>query len=256
MTSVVARALPARVEVLAAIAIAWVLVLASQLTDAPAALRHDALAEGGLPPLAALGLFLVAWQAMVAAMMLPSALPLIGLFDRVSARQPGATPLRWTFLFGYGVVWAVFGALGLGLDGVVHKAVEAFAPLAERPWLVASAVLAGAGLFQFTDLKRQCLRECRNPAQYMVSHYRRGIAGAFRLGAGHGLFCLGCCWALMLVMFAAGVANLVWMATLTLVTLFERTGRDGERGVVPIGIGLLALSLLVAANPPWLPALW
>src|SRR5258706_540132 len=83
-------------------------------------------------------------------------------------------------------------------------------------WPIGGSVLIGAGLFQFSDLKDRCLSECRNPGAFLMKHYRRGAAEAFRIGRTHGLFCLGCCWALMLVAFAVGVANLAWMAVLTL----------------------------------------
>ena len=112
-----------------------------------------------------------------------------------------------------------------------------------------------AGAFQFSDLKERCLRECRHPGIYLMQHYRRGIVEAFRLGRGHGLFCLGCCWALMLVGFAAGVANLAWMVVLTLLMVFEKTGRGGDRASGPIGIGLLALGGLVFIDPGWVPPL-
>jgi predicted metal-binding membrane protein len=90
---------------------------------------------------------------------------------------------------------------------------------------------------------------CRHPGGYLLRHYRRGTGAAFRLGAGHGMFCVGCCWALMLVAFAAGVANLWWMAALTAVMVFEKTGPAGQRGVRPIGLGLIVLGILVLADP-------
>jgi predicted metal-binding membrane protein len=90
---------------------------------------------------------------------------------------------------------------------------------------------------------------CRHPAGYLLRYYRRGTSAAFRLGAGHGVFCVGCCWALLLVAFAAGVANLWWMAALTAVMVFERTGRGGRRGVRPIGLGLVALGVLTLPGP-------
>jgi len=113
---------------------------------------------------------------------------------------------------------------------------------------------AAAGAFQFSDLKERCLSKCRLPGPYMLAHYRRGASGAFRLGSGHGLFCLGCCWALMLVMFAAGVAVLWWMAALTAVMVYEKTGRYGRTLTPVVGLALLALSALAFAHTSWLPA--
>jgi predicted metal-binding membrane protein len=131
----------------------------------------------------------------------------------------------------------------------VHRLVDRWAWLAARPWVLGGAVLLLAGGFQFSKLKDRCLTVCRHPAGYLLQHYRRGPGGAFRLGAGHGVFCLGCCWALMLVAFAAGVATLWWMAALTAVMVFEKTGRGGRRGVRPIGLGLIVFGTLMLASP-------
>jgi predicted metal-binding membrane protein len=114
-------------------------------------------------------------------------------------------------------------------------------------------VLALAGAFQFSSLKDACLRQCRHPGAYLLRHYRRGVREAFELGRGHGLFCVGCCWALMLVMFAAGVANLWWMAALTAVMVYEKTGSGGRRAVPTTGLALLLFATLVLAHPGWLP---
>ena len=136
-----------------------------------------------------------------------------------AAVQPAAGPLFWAasrrrealaaFLGGYVLVWSVFGLAAFAGDGVVHALVRALPALEERPWLIAGGVLVTAGAFQFTPLKDACLEECRHPAIFLMRNYRRGTRAAFRLGRDHGIFCLGCCWALMLVMFAAGFANLV-----------------------------------------------
>jgi predicted metal-binding membrane protein len=186
---------------------------------------------------------------MIAAMMLPSSLPLVRLFSRASTNQPGPLRAKAAFLGGYAVVWTSFGAAAFLADLVVHRLVERSAWLATRPALSGGAVLLLAGAFQFSKLKDRCLAVCRHPAGYLLQHYRRGMGAAFRLGAGHGVFCVGCCWALMLVAFAAGVANLWWMAALTAVMVFEKTGRGGRRGVRPIGVGLIVLGLLMLAIP-------
>jgi predicted metal-binding membrane protein len=108
-------------------------------------------------------------------------------------------------------------------------------------------------VFQFSDLKDRCLRECRHPGPFLLQHYRRGAAGAFALGRRHGLFCLGCCWALMLVGFAVGVASLWWMAALTAVMVYEKTGRSGDQAVAPIGIALIVAGTLALVTPAWSP---
>jgi predicted metal-binding membrane protein len=235
--------------VLGAIAAAWAVAVAAEATGTAGALHHDALIEGGPPRWVALLLFLAAWQAMVAAMMLPSSLPLIRLFDVVSRAQEGAMRARAAFLGGYVAVWTGFGALAFLGDVAVHRAIGAVPALSERPWVVAGSVLAVAGAFQFSDLKERCLSKCRQPGPYLLARYRRGVGAGFRLGFGHGLFCLGCCWALMLVMFAAGVAALWWMAALTAVMVYEKTGRHGPALTPLVGGALLGLSAVAFAHP-------
>ena len=237
--------------VLLAIAAGWALAVTAELTGTAETLHHDTLIEGG-SAWAAL-LFLLAWQAMVAAMMLPSALPLIRLFDAVSRNQERPGLARGAFLAGYGAVWTGFGALALLGDSALHHTVDAIPWLSERPWFVAGGVLALAGAFQFSDVKDQCLSKCRQPGPYLLAHYRRGPEAGFRLGFGHGLFCLGCCWALMLVMFAVGVAVLWWMAALTAVMVYEKTGRHGRALTPVVGIVLLGLAAITFANLSWLP---
>jgi predicted metal-binding membrane protein len=229
-----------------AIAAAWAVAVAAEASGRT--LHHDALAGSGLPSWAALGLFLLAWQLMIAAMMLPSSLPLVRLFSRAGANQPRPLRAKAAFLGGYAVVWTAFGAAAFLGDLGVHRLVERWAWLAARPALLGGAVLLLAGAFQFSSLKDRCLTVCRHPAGYLLQHYRRGAAAAFRLGAGHGVFCVGCCWALMLVAFAAGVANLWWMAALTAVMVFEKTGRGARRGVRPIGLALIGLGILMLAS--------
>jgi predicted metal-binding membrane protein len=154
------------------------------------------------------------------------------------------------FLGGYATVWTSFGAAAFLGDMGIHRLVGRWEWLAARPSLIGGAVLMLAGAFQFSNLKDRCLRVCRHPAGYLLQHYRWGTSAAFRLGVGHGVFCVGCCWALMLVAFAAGVATLWWMAALTGVMVFEKTGRGGPRGVRPIGLGLLVLGTLMLAGSP------
>jgi len=236
--------------VVAAILGGWAFVVAAELWGAGHALHHDTLIESGLPRWAALALFLAAWQAMIAAMMLPSSLPLIALFSRAAANQPHPRRAFAAFIGGYAAVWSLFGAVAFIGDIGVHQAADAWLWLRERPWLISGSTLLLAGAFQFSSLKDRCLRECRRPEAFLVGRYARGLPAAFRTGWEHGLFCLGCCWALMLLMFATGVANLAWMGALTLVMVIEKTARAGERAVRVIGVVLLLLGALALAQPP------
>jgi predicted metal-binding membrane protein len=231
--------------VLVAIGLAWLLVIAAQLTGDATQLHHDALIHSSLPHIAALGLFLVTWQAMIAAMMLPSSLPLVRLFARAAAGQPQPGRAMAAFLGGYAAVWTAFGALAFTGDLAIHAAVDNWAWLSRHDYVIAGGALALAGAFQFSSLKDACLRQCRHPASYLLGNYERGALGGFRLGRGHGIYCLGCCWALMLVMFAAGVASLWWMALLTAVMVYEKTAPTGRRLVPVAGVAFLSLALLL-----------
>ncbi len=253
------RRAPRRIPVVipAAIAVAWALALVAQATGKAHLLHHDALIEGGPPLWVALPVFVLAWQVMVAAMMLPSTVPMIRMFGAASARVPHRGRTMAAFVGGYAAMWSLFGAVAfLGDDGL-HHLVDATPWLAAHPYVIGGSVLALAGAFQFSDLKERCLTECRHPGAFLMRYYRaRGERAAFAFGVRHGAFCLGCCWALMLLMFAVGVAHLWWMAALTAVMVYEKVGRHGDRLTLPIGFGLLALSLGVFLQyPAWLGSL-
>jgi predicted metal-binding membrane protein len=235
------------------IGVAWALAIAASATGRESTLHGHAVIEHGPPLWAAALLFVVAWQAMIAAMMLPSSLPLVRLFTATAGRQERANLVIMAFLGGYAAVWSVFGLLAFTGDLVVHRTVDATPSLAVRPWLIGASALLLAGAFQFTDLKDRCLSKCRQPGPFLLAHYRRGAGGGFELGLRHGLFCLGCCWALMLIMFAAGVAVLWAMAALTAVMVYEKTGRHGRQVARIGGVVLLVWGATVLAQPRWLP---
>ncbi|HEV8624544.1 MAG TPA: DUF2182 domain-containing protein [Acidimicrobiia bacterium] len=227
--------------VVTAIGVAWLLAVGARVAGRAGALGHDhLLGPGRVPLVVAVVLFLCTWQVMVAAMMLPSALPMVRLFNAVATGQERPDGALTAFLAGYAVVWTAFGAGALALDAALHRAVAATPWLAARPGLVGGAILGLAGAFQFSELKERCLHTCRHPGAWLLPRYRRGLAAAFRLGRAHGLFCVGCCWALMLVMFAAGVADLVLMAALTAVMTYEKVGRESALLTRVVGWTLLA----------------
>src|SRR5262245_5359158 len=158
---------------------------------------------------------------MTVAMMLPSSLPLVTLFRRAIARRADARGLLARLLLGYLAIWALFGMIAYLGDATLHRAIAA-APVAA--WLVAPAVALAAGAYQFTALKHACLERCRSPYSFLAAHWRGRQPGrdALRLGARHGLFCLGCCWTLMLLLFAVGGMNLGWMLGLAALMAAER----------------------------------
>ena len=233
------------VAIVIAIVLAWVVAIAAEAGGVAHYVHHDVLLEGGPPFAIALIAFLLAWQLMIAAMMLPSSLPLIRMFSAASKGQPRPGRALAGFLGGYALIWSAFGAFALVFDLGVHRSVDSWGWLNDHQWLIGGSVLAVAGVFQFTPLKDACLDKCRHPAQFMLRYYERGTAGGFRLGARHGAFCVGCCGALMLVMFAAGVASLIWMALLTGLMVHEKTRPAGRRAVPVTGVTLLAISSTV-----------
>ena len=179
-------------------------------------------------------------------MMLPSSLPLVRLFARGSAGQPRPRAAMAGFLGGYALVWTAFGALAFAAMSASTPRSTRAPGCSDHAWLIGGSVLALAGAFQFTTLKDACLDKCRHPGAFLIRFYRarRGAAasGSARATA---LFCLGCCWALMLVMFAVGVASLVWMAALTALMVYEKTRPSGARSVPVTGIALLGAAAVV-----------
>jgi predicted metal-binding membrane protein len=230
--------------------VAWVVALLSARTGNDRLLHHDAVIEGGsFPRPLALLLFLGAWQVMTIAMMLPSSAPMIGLFAQASRKQARPRQALLVFLAAYFVVWTGFAFVALEADTGLHRLVDRWRWLDERPWLIAGTVLLMAGLFQFSSLKERCLTACRNPVSFLWRHYQRGLRPAWELGLRHGVFCLGCCWALMLTMFAVGVGSVTWMAGLTGVMLIEKTASWGGRLSPIVGMVLLIWGSLVLLQP-------
>jgi predicted metal-binding membrane protein len=231
------------------IVLAWVAVVVAQFGAGRHLVDHDALlGHRGLPSLGALMMFALAWIVMVTAMMLPSAVPLIRLFTATAAQQPHPRSAGAAFVGGYLAVWTVFGWAALAFDGLVHHAVDTSPWLDAHHHFVAAGVLALAGVYQLSPLKDACLRTCRHPAAYLLTKYRRGTRAALRIGAGHGLFCLGCCWALMLVAFALGMTQLALMAGFTALMAYEKTGRHGVLVAEIAGLGLLIAAVAVATH--------
>jgi predicted metal-binding membrane protein len=232
--------------ILAGIAAAWAAAIAAQFAGVAALANHDALLTGDRPPLAlAVLIAILAWQVMIAAMMLPSSLPLVRLYSRATERAPQRGRSMTAFIGGYALIWSAFGLAAFGADASLHAAVNASPWLSDHDWWIGGSVLALAGGFQFTSLKDACLDKCRHPAQFLTRYYERGPGGGFRLGARHGAFCVGCCWALMLVMFAAGVASLIWMALLTALMVHEKTRPMGAKAIPVSGVALLGAASIV-----------
>lgn len=193
------------------------------------------------------------WWVMMVGMMIPSALPAILLHARVQRhhRPDVAEASRYGLLFavGYMVAWALF-SLGATTAQWGLTEVELLAPMSMTVGATAGAVLfVLAGLYQLSPLKSACLRHCRSPAEFLSSHYRPGGIGAFTTGAHHGLYCVGCCWLLMLLLFAGGVMNLLWVFVLAVFVLVEKLLPHGLWVARSSGVVMLAFAvwLLLAA---------
>ena len=183
---------------------------------------------------------------MMAAMMLPSAAPMV-LLHRVSLRGAGTVRSvlhSAVFVGGYLLVWASIGVV-VWLAG---RILEDVVPMDARPYGVA-AVLLAAGAYQLTPLKRACLRACRTPADFLVTHWYGGRLGAVRLGLAHGLYCLGCCWALMAVFVGAGAMGLAWALAVAAVVFAEKLLPRGMLVARLTGVALIMSAVVVAARP-------
>ena len=212
-------------------------------------LRHDYQPERLGAQLVALAGFALGWTLMTLAMMAPAAGALLAAFARVAAHRPRPLALRLGVACGFLGVWVATGCAFRALDGGVHAAVDRSAWLSARPELVAAAGLLVAGAFQFAPAKRRCLTACRSPGSFVYRRWGRGRAGrdALVIGASFGLSCVGCCWALMLVMFASSMSSFPLMSALTGVMASERARRIGDRLVRPLGAALVAAAIVVAA---------
>lgn len=207
----------------------------------------------GKPILLALASFLFMWSAMMAAMMLPSVTPMVLLFSRVSEqrRRNGTCNVPvWTFVVGYLIAWALLGFAAFAVMKLIQWGLEWKPGLHRYSSLAAGTTLIAAGLYQLSPFKDGCLRRCRSPLDFLMESWREGRGGALFMGAHHGLYCIGCCWGLMIVMFAVGLMNLAWMIGLTVVMSVEKLGRHGQWIGRVFGLLLIVGGLLFLYKGP------
>jgi predicted metal-binding membrane protein len=207
--------------------------------------------------LAGFAVFVALWTVMMVAMMLPAATPMILIFASARVRRDRRVVVpTWIFIAGYFVIWAAAGLLVYIVILAGTELVGRFASLDRSIWapLVLGGTLIIAGLYQFTPLKRACLRHCRSPLAFVAQHWREGRIGALKMGMHHGLYCLGCCWALFSVLVAAGTMSIAWMLLLTLVVFAEKLFPQAARTSIAVGLASIALGLLIASGAleaPW-----
>ncbi len=174
--------------------------------------------------LAHVALLVAMWVVMMAGMMLPSAAPTLLLYAAVVRSHDGThvTARTSAFAGGYLLVWCGFSVVATALQRLLSASLLLSPMMELRSRAVGGALLLAAGVYQITPAKRACLASCRAPAEFIARHWRQGNSGALRMGVIHGIYCLGCCWALMLLLFAGGVMNIYLIAAMTIFILVER----------------------------------
>jgi predicted metal-binding membrane protein len=226
-----------------AAAAAWV-VTADRMADMDAGPGTD---------LGTLGWFVGIWVVMMAAMMFPSVSPTVALYTRMKRSRDAAAPVL--FAVGYLAVWSAAGVAAYGVFRLGRAVLgDQLAWDAGGRWL-AGGTLIVAALYELTPAKNSCLSKCRSPLGFLMGSWRDGRAGALRMGAGHGLWCLGCCWALMAALFALGVMSLAWTAVVAGVIALEKTLPYRRAAVWGVTAFLVVLAIGVVAFPHDVPGL-
>lgn len=186
------------------------------------------------------------WAVMMVAMMLPSASPMVLLYARVvrqaesQGRTMRAAASIAAFASGYLTLWILFSALAVALQWGLEQMGVMSAMMSSSAALLSGALLIAAGIYQLTPLKTACLRHCRGGAAFLAAHWRKGVLGAWRMGLAHGVYCVGCCAVLMLLLFVGGVMNLVWIAGLTLFVAVEKLAPFGATAAKAMAVALIA----------------
>jgi len=182
------------------------------------------------------------WAVMMAAMMLPSALPMILAFTKLGGDVASAARAR-SFVAAYLLVWCAFSVAASFVQWALQAAGWVDPMIVSRSAGLTAGLLLIAGLYQFSPLKRICLSSCRTPMAFLLGEWRAGVSGAFVMGLRHGLFCLGCCWALMALLFVGGAMNLAWVAALSITVAVEKLAPHGERLAMMLGVALIVTGL-------------
>jgi predicted metal-binding membrane protein len=238
-----------------AVVSAWLVAFLAEATGDGALLHDHTVIGGGSALWLAVPGFLASWQVMVVAMMLPASLPALRVLEYAAAPMSRTPRVLAGFFGAYLLVWSGFGLFAFLGDIALNRLVEITPWVAARPWLIEAAVVAMAGAYQFLPPKRKSLEACRHPsAAAREADLVPPARGGFRAGLEHSIDCLGSSGALMVLMFAAGLANLWWMAALTGLMAYEVRGRRGQLASVVAGIALLALAagaLVFGGLPGW-----
>jgi predicted metal-binding membrane protein len=196
-------------------------------------------------------LVLIMWAMMMVAMMVPTAAPMTLVYAAVArkaATRPNPLGATFVFVGGYIAIWTVFSLVATIAQFALDRAALLSPMMASTSAALGAALLIAAGIYQFTPVRAACLQKCRAPAHFIAQYWRSGTLGGFRMGLWHGVYCVGCCWILMALMFVGGVMNLLWMAAIAVFVLLEKTIPFGDvsgkvAGVAMILAGALSLAL-------------
>jgi predicted metal-binding membrane protein len=241
------------VAAIALTALAWVGLWLAATAGGGSELYVSSMSVG--TTVGSLAIFLAAWEVMVVAMMFPSSIGFLRVFRVVTGKSRYRSLQRIGVCSGYALTWLCVGCLVMLVGFAVYRGSHVELWLSSHANLLAGGVLALAGGFQFTTLKRRCLAICGQPATFLMRHYRRGAGNAFVLGLRFGLVCAGCCWSLMLIMIMLGGGSLLLMMLLTSIMFAERTAGWDNRFVRLVGLASIVLGVTVIATPGAVPAL-
>ncbi len=228
-----------------ALAWAYIVVLALPVASMPAAGMAMAMPMPQWQPWGAVdfALMLLMWAVMMVAMMVPSASPMILTFTTVQrsrlAKGDAVVPTA-VFLAGYAIVWSAFSLAAALAQWGLHQGALLSPMMVSTSPVLGGFLLIAAGAFQWSGLKHACLSKCRSPLSFLLTEWREGTRGALVMGLRHGVFCTGCCWALMLLLFVGGVMNLLWVAAIAVFVLAEKIAPPGWHVARVAGIGLIA----------------
>jgi predicted metal-binding membrane protein len=224
--------------------VAWSILLVASSWSHLSVLDHDyLLRQSHLPWLLALGIFLVSWQVMTAAMMLPSTLLMLPALTSFDYQRKQLWGKQAAFIAAYAACWTAFALLAFLGDTLIHLLVNRWFWLYTHSWLIATTIFAVAAVFQMSSFKGRCLKMCSSFSGTSLSTFQQEAGSAWRLGARYGQFCVGSCWPLMLVMFGSGGKSLIWTAALTGIIIGEKGLPRYQHVRYAIGIGFLLLTL-------------
>ncbi len=238
--------------------VAVLLLAAALVTWIVTVQRMRGMDMGPGTDLGGLGWYMGVWVTMMAAMMFPSAAPMVFLFHRVSterAKRGQQSVPTWIFVLSYLAVWATYGVAAYALYRLVAHFDFGVLDWDRGGRYLAGGAIAAAGLYELTPLKSVCLKHCRGPMHFLLHGWRHGVRGALRMGAEHGSYCVGCCWGLMVVLFALGVMSLTWMGAVAGLIFAQKVFPKGEHLTRVFAVAFIAIGIWVASAPGSVPGL-